>query len=132
MYQIEQLFLNQEKYSPSLMLAYRIGVVFNETVEKLYCLNENIKKRIDLMKIKNKRNYVAGVICTLLVPLVLVLYIFSKENRLIVSFILLIAMAVFNFQISLSKKEMFEKARELNDERDQYLTMKTNHLLISL
>lgn len=82
------------------------------------------------MKIKSKRNFVAGVICTLLAPVALALYIFSKENRLIVSFVLLIAMAVLNFKISLSKKGMFEKIREFSDERDQYLTMKTSHLLV--
>lgn len=36
--------IEKEQYSPSLMLAYRIGVVFNETVENLCCLNENMKR----------------------------------------------------------------------------------------
>ena len=36
--------IEKEQYSPSLMLAYRIAVVFNETVENLCCLNENMKR----------------------------------------------------------------------------------------
>lgn len=36
--------LEQGKYNPSLMLAYRIAVLFNTTIEELYCLKENKKK----------------------------------------------------------------------------------------
>ncbi len=35
--------LEKEKYNPSLMLAYKIAIVFNTTVEELYCLKENMK-----------------------------------------------------------------------------------------
>lgn len=82
------------------------------------------------MKIKNRRNFAASIICTLLAIVVLVLYILAKENRLIVSFVLLIAMAIFNFKISVSKNGMFERIREFSDERDQYVTMKSSHLLV--
>lgn len=34
--------LEKENYNPSLMLAYRIALVFETTVEELYCLKENI------------------------------------------------------------------------------------------
>ena len=33
--------IEKEQYSPSLMLAYRIGQVFDVTVEELCCLQEN-------------------------------------------------------------------------------------------
>lgn len=33
--------IEKEKYSPSLMLAYRIAEVFGVTVEELCCLKEN-------------------------------------------------------------------------------------------
>ena len=33
--------LEKEQYSPSLMLAYRIALVFHTTVEELCCLEEN-------------------------------------------------------------------------------------------
>lgn len=33
--------IEKEKYSPSLMLAYRIAQVFGVTVEELCCLKEN-------------------------------------------------------------------------------------------
>ena len=33
--------IEKEKYSPSLMLAYRIAQVFGVTVEELCCLREN-------------------------------------------------------------------------------------------
>lgn len=66
------------------------------------------------MKIKNRRNFAASIICTLLAIVVLVLYILAKENRLIVSFVLLIAMAIFNFKISVSKNGMFERIREFS------------------
>ncbi len=33
--------IEKEQYNPSLMLAYKIALVFNTTVEDLYCLKEN-------------------------------------------------------------------------------------------
>ena len=33
--------IEKEQYSPSLMLAYRLALVFGVTVEELYCLAEN-------------------------------------------------------------------------------------------
>lgn len=33
--------LEKERYNPSLLLAYRIAVVFGITIEDLYCLKEN-------------------------------------------------------------------------------------------
>ena len=38
--------LEKEQYNPSLLLAYRIAVLFRTTVEDLYCLAEN-KERED-------------------------------------------------------------------------------------
>lgn len=38
--------IEKEQYSPSLMLAYRLAVVFDVTVEELCCLKEN-KERED-------------------------------------------------------------------------------------
>ena len=35
--------IEKEQYSPSLMLAYRLAVVFGVTVEELCCLEENLK-----------------------------------------------------------------------------------------
>ena len=35
--------LEKEQYSPSLMLAYRLALVFGVTVEDLCCLEENLK-----------------------------------------------------------------------------------------
>lgn len=35
--------LEKENYNPSLMLAYKIALVFETTVEELYCLEENVK-----------------------------------------------------------------------------------------
>lgn len=35
--------LEKENYNPSLMLAYKIALVFETTVEELYCLKENVK-----------------------------------------------------------------------------------------
>lgn len=36
--------LEKEQYNPSLLLAYRIAVVFRTTVEELCCLKENMEK----------------------------------------------------------------------------------------
>lgn len=33
--------LEKEQYNPSIMLAYRIAVLFRTTIEDLYCLEEN-------------------------------------------------------------------------------------------
>jgi len=35
--------LEKEKYNPSIMLAYKIALVFNTTIETLYSLEENLK-----------------------------------------------------------------------------------------
>jgi putative transcriptional regulator len=35
--------LEKENYNPSLMLAYKIALVFEKTVEELYCLEENVE-----------------------------------------------------------------------------------------
>ena len=35
--------LEKGQYNPSLLLAYRIAVLFCVTVEKLYCLEENLR-----------------------------------------------------------------------------------------
>ena len=35
--------IEKEQYSPSLMLAYRMAIVFHSTVEELCCLAENKK-----------------------------------------------------------------------------------------
>ncbi len=35
--------LEKGQYNPSIMLAYRISIVFNTTIEELYCLYENMK-----------------------------------------------------------------------------------------
>ena len=35
--------IEKEQYSPSLMLAYRLAVVFGVTVEDLCCLVENLR-----------------------------------------------------------------------------------------
>lgn len=44
--------IEQEQYSPSLMLAYRIAEVFHVSVEELCCLRENrIKEDEDYEKI---------------------------------------------------------------------------------
>ena len=36
--------IEREQYSPSLMLAYRLAVVFGVTVEELCCLAENMRE----------------------------------------------------------------------------------------
>lgn len=36
--------IEKEKYSPSLMLAYRMAQVFGVTVEELCCLKENMER----------------------------------------------------------------------------------------
>lgn len=36
--------IEKEQYSPSLMLAYRMALIFGVTVEDLCCLKENKKK----------------------------------------------------------------------------------------
>ncbi|WP_154826353.1 helix-turn-helix transcriptional regulator [Clostridium butyricum] len=33
--------LEKEKYNPSIMLSYRLALIFDTTVEELFCLKEN-------------------------------------------------------------------------------------------
>lgn len=40
--------LEQGKYNPSIMLAYKIAKVFNTTIEELYCLEENLNDEKNL------------------------------------------------------------------------------------
>ncbi|ACO83509.1 helix-turn-helix transcriptional regulator [Clostridium botulinum] len=35
--------LEKGQYNPSIMLAYKIAIVFNTTIEDLYCLRENLE-----------------------------------------------------------------------------------------
>ncbi|MBY6995702.1 helix-turn-helix transcriptional regulator [Clostridium botulinum] len=35
--------LEKGQYNPSIMLAYKIAIVFNTTIEELYCLEENLE-----------------------------------------------------------------------------------------
>lgn len=34
--------LEKGQYNPSIMLAYKISIIFNTTIEDLYCLKENL------------------------------------------------------------------------------------------
>lgn len=43
--------LEKGKYNPSILLAYKIALVFNTTVEDLYCLKEN--KELEDRKYEN-------------------------------------------------------------------------------
>ncbi|MBR5943839.1 MAG: helix-turn-helix transcriptional regulator [Lachnospiraceae bacterium] len=36
--------IEKEQYSPSLMLAYRMSIIFNTSIEELCCLKENLMK----------------------------------------------------------------------------------------
>jgi putative transcriptional regulator len=38
--------LEQGQYNPSIMLAYRITIIFATTIEELYCLEENKKEEV--------------------------------------------------------------------------------------
>ena len=44
--------LEKGQYNPSLMLAYKIALIFGTTIEELYCLKEN-KEWDDLCDRKN-------------------------------------------------------------------------------
>lgn len=46
--------LEKGKYTPSLMLVYRIACIFDTTIEDLYCLKEN-KEWEDLSHEKSQR-----------------------------------------------------------------------------
>ncbi|WP_456300093.1 helix-turn-helix transcriptional regulator [Romboutsia maritimum] len=39
--------LEQGKYNPSIMLAYKIALLFGTTIEEIYCLEENKKLEDD-------------------------------------------------------------------------------------
>lgn len=43
--------LEKGKYNPSILLAYKIALVFNTTVEDIYCLKEN--KELEDRKYEN-------------------------------------------------------------------------------
>lgn len=45
--------IEKEQYSPSLMLSYRLALVFEATIEDLCCLREN-KEREDVLN-ENKK-----------------------------------------------------------------------------
>lgn len=39
--------LEKEQYNPSLMLAYKLSLVFKTSVEELYCLKENYEEELE-------------------------------------------------------------------------------------
>lgn len=43
--------LEKRQYNPSLMLAYKLALVFNTNIEDLYCLEENYEEEL-----KNEKN----------------------------------------------------------------------------
>lgn len=43
--------LEKGTYNPSILLAYRISIVFNTNMENLFCLNEN--KELEDIKYEN-------------------------------------------------------------------------------
>lgn len=73
--------LEKGQYNPSLLLAYRIAVLFGVTVEKLYCLEENRVWRKKNMKIYHKKNFSEGTLLTGLGLLLLVTMLLRQSFR---------------------------------------------------
>lgn len=84
------------------------------------------------MKIKNRRGFAAGIITFLLGMASIIFYVISKEQRFFISSILLIVFSLTNLNNAFTKKGILEELEDTADERDQYLTMRTSHLLLKI
>ncbi|HFL3655489.1 TPA: hypothetical protein ACG3P3_003231, partial [Clostridioides difficile] len=61
------------------------------------------------MKVKNKRNFIVGIIVSMLCCASLVIYCILKEKRFLISSFILIAIAIFNFCNAFSRKGIVEE-----------------------
>ena len=54
--------LEKGQYNPSLLLAYRLALVFHTTVEELYCLRKTRNWRTGKMRTGHKRQLAGGIL----------------------------------------------------------------------
>lgn len=84
------------------------------------------------MNIKNKRGFIAGVISIVLMVTSVIIYILNMETRFLIASVVLFVLGFINFNRAFSKKGILEEIKGSVDERDQYLTMRTSHLLVGI
>ncbi len=120
--------LEKEKYNPSIMLAYRLALIFDTTVEELFCLKKIKNWRMGNMRIYNKKGFVSGII-TLLLCVVGVIAVILKgpSIKLVILLPFLLLFSLTEIRRSLSKSMSKEDIIKNNDERDKYILLKTSY-----
>lgn len=86
-----------------------------------------------MKRIKSKRNFATGVIATILSLVCFGILIFVEtEKRFLMSGILLLAFAAWNYVIAFSNKGVLEEIERNSDERDYFIIMKSSHMAIKM
>lgn len=90
-----------------------------------------IKKR-EVLKIKSERNFVIGIISTILAVVCLTVLLIEFEWRFLIVEILLVVLASINYAIAFSRKGTLEQLADSVDERDVYIAMKSSRSALKL
>lgn len=81
--------------------------------------------------IKNKRNFFMAIIMTLLSFVAFIIYMKSNEQRYFITMLIGIFYAMIQYHQAFSTN-IFEELKIYNDERDDFIIMKTSHLLVRI
>lgn len=84
-------------------------------------------------KIKNTRNFIAGIITTILAAICFfAIRLDGVEPRFLVAGIFLLAWSAVNYSFAFSEKGLTESISGRLDERDQYITMKSGKMTLQI
>jgi hypothetical protein len=86
----------------------------------------------NVLKIKSEKNFVYGIISTILAIICLVVLLIKFEWRFLIVGIFLVALAAVNYSIAFSRKGALEQLADSIDERDIYITMRSSRLALKL
>lgn len=81
--------------------------------------------------IKNKRNFFIAIIMTLLSFVAFIIYMKTNEYRYFITMLVGIFYAMIQYYQAFSTS-IFEELKIYNDERDDFIIMKTSHLLLRI
>lgn len=91
-----------------------------------------IHNKKSFINVKSEKNFVYGIITTILAIVCLAVLLIKFEWRFLIAGIFLFATAAVNYSIAFSKKGTLEDIAESTDERDVYVIMKSSRLALKL
>ena len=91
-----------------------------------------IHNKKSFINVKSEKNFVYGIITTILAIVCLAVLLIKFEWRFLIAGIFLLATAAVNYSIAFPKKGTLEDIAESTDERDVYVIMKSSRLALKL